>query len=71
MKKYSIFDGMPPEIDYEELARQAGYSEEAIHEMFGDPIECIFFDNKEDTKDDDEVDCNQLNLSTPLDSIPF
>ena len=73
MAKYAVFDELPPDINYEELARQAGYSEEDIKEMFGEPIDYLFFDNEKNT-DNEEVDCNELNLSTPLncfEDIPF
>lgn len=69
MAKYAVFDELPPDINYEELARQAGYSEDEIKEMFGEPIEYLFCDDED--KNDDGVDCNELNLSTPLEDVPF
>lgn len=74
MKKYKVYDPSyydePPCIDYEELARQAGYSDEEIEEMFGPSIELIFYPKNTDTE---PVEVEELNLATPvpLEDVPF
>lgn len=74
MKKYKVYDPSyydePPCIDYEELARQAGYSEEEIEEMFGPSIELTFYPKNTDTE---LVEVEELNLATPLplEDVPF
>jgi hypothetical protein len=64
-----VYKDLPPDINYEELARSAGYSEEEIIEMFGEPVEVIL---TSEPKEEEEVEINELNLSTPLEEdIPF
>jgi hypothetical protein len=64
-----VYKDLPPDINYEELARSAGYSEEEITEMFGEPVEVIL---TSEPKEEEEVEINELNLSTPLEEdIPF
>lgn len=67
MKKYKVYEEMPPDINYEELARSAGYSEEEIEDMFGPSTELIFYPKTED----EPVEVEELNLSTPLEDVPF
>lgn len=73
MKKYKVYDPSyydePPYIDYEELARQAGYSEEEIEEMFGPSIELTFYPKNTD----EPVEVEELNLAAPLplEDVPF
>ena len=67
MAKYAIYENLPPDINYEELARSAGYSEEEIIEMFGEPVEVILTSEPKN----EEVEINELNLSTPLEDVPF
>ena len=67
MKKYKLYEEMPPDINYEELARSAGYSEEEIEDMFGPSTELIFYPNTEE----EPVEIEELNLSTPLEDVPF
>ena len=67
MAKYKIYQDLPPDVNYEELARSAGYSEEEITEMFGEPIEVILTSEPKN----EEVEINELNLSTPLEDVPF
>lgn len=67
MAQYSIYDDMPPDINYEELARQAGYSEEDIQQMFGEPVEYILFEKE----CSEPVEIQEQNLLTPLEDIPF
>ena len=67
MARYAIYENLPPDINYEELARSAGYSEEEIIEMFGEPIEVILTSEPKN----EEVEINELNLSTPLEDVPF
>lgn len=70
MKKYKVYKDLPPDINYEELARNAGYSEEEIIEMFGEPVEVIL--TSESKEEEEEVEINELNLSTPLEEdVPF
>lgn len=74
MKKYKVYDPSyydePPCIDYEELARQAGYSEEEIEEMFGPSIELTFYPKN---TNNESVEVEELNLATPLplEDVPF
>lgn len=67
MARYAIYEDLPPDINYEELARSAGYSEEEIIEMFGEPVEVILTSDPKN----EEVEINELNLSTPLEDVPF
>ena len=67
MARYAIYEDLPPDINYEELARSAGYSEEEIIEMFGEPVEVILTSEPKN----EEVEINELNLSTPLEDVPF
>lgn len=67
MARYAIYENLPPDINYEELARSAGYSEEEIIEMFGEPVEVILTSEPKN----EEVEINELNLSTPLEDVPF
>lgn len=67
MARYAIYENLPPDINYEELARSAGYSEEEIIEMFGEPVEVILISEPKN----EEVEINELNLSTPLEDVPF
>lgn len=67
MAQYSIYDDMPPCIDYEELARQAGYSEEDIQQMFGEPVEYVLFEKESS----EPVEIQEQNLMSPLEDIPF
>lgn len=67
MARYAIYENLPPDINYEELARNAGYSEEEIIEMFGEPVEIILTSEPKN----EEVEINELNLSTPLEDVPF
>lgn len=74
MKKYKVYDPSyydeVPDINYEELAKQAGYSDEEIEEMFGPSIELIFYPKNTDTE---SVEVEELNLATPLplEDVPF
>lgn len=67
MAQYSIYDDMPPDINYEELARQAGYSEEDIQQMFGEPVEYVLFEKESS----EPVEIQEQNMLTPLEDIPF
>ena len=72
MKKYKDYDPSyydePPCIDYEELARQAGYSEEEIEEMFGPSVELTFYPKN---TDNEPVEIQEQNLMSPLEDVPF
>lgn len=74
MKKYKVYDPSyydeAPDINYEELAKQAGYSDEEIEEMFGPSIELTFYPKNTDTE---SVEVEELNLATPLplEDVPF
>ena len=74
MKKYKVYDPSyydePHCIDYEELARQAGYSEEEIEEMFGPSVELTFYPKNTDT-DTEPVEIQEQNLMFPLEDVPF
>ena len=59
---------MPPDINYEELAKQAGYSDEEIEEMFGPSIELIFYPKN---TDNEPVEIQEQNLMSPLEDVPF
>ena len=72
MKKYKVYDPSyydePHCIDYEELAKQAGYSEEEIEEMFGPSVELTFYPKNTDTE---TVEIQEQNLMSPLEDVPF
>lgn len=72
MKKYKVYDPSyydePPAINYEELARQAGYSEEEIEEMFGPSVELTFYPKN---TDNEPVEIQEQNLMSPLEDVPF
>lgn len=72
MKKYKVYDPSyydePPCIDYEELACQAGYSDEEIEEMFGPSVELTFYPKNTDTE---SVEIQEQNLMSPLEDVPF
>ena len=72
MKKYKVYDPSyydePPWIDYEGLARQAGYSEEEIEEMFGPSVELTFYPKNTDTE---PVEIQEQDLMSPLEDVPF
>ena len=68
MKKYKLYEEMPPDINYEELAKQAGYSDEEIEEMFGPSIELIFYPKN---TDNEPVEIQEQNLMSPLEDVPF
>lgn len=57
-----VYADWPPDIDYEELARKAGYSEEEIEEMFETPYIKQFQQKRQDPSPLDPV----FNMDIPF-----
>lgn len=65
-KEYKVYKDMPANTNWEELAKEAGLTEDEIYFFFGAPVKYIY---KKRSKD--ELDNIRKNLDRPEEELPF